>query len=74
MTDEIISSEILTKFDQCSLLEKVVGKRQSIIFALLLAALIFAYWGFSELASVILGFVGIVVKGYIDDASKERAA
>ena len=63
---------ILPKLEGGSILEKIVGKRQSIIFSLLLAAVYFAHAGQNELASVILGFIGMVVKAYIDDVSSEK--
>ena len=72
MTENDLVESILPKLEGGSILEKIVGKRQSIIFSLLLAAIYFAHAGQNELASVILGFIGMVVKAYIDDVSGEK--
>ena len=57
-----------------SALEKIVGKRQSIIFALLAAAFGFTYFDQAQIASVLIGGVMLIVNDYIKDVNYERQA
>jgi hypothetical protein len=76
MTDELIAegATLLKAFDSGSLLEKIVGKRQSIIFALLLAMILCVYWEEITIAATILGFIGLIVNDYIKDVNEEKKA
>lgn len=67
-----MAGEILKCLDSGALLEKLVGKRQSIIFALLISAFAFVYWGETEIASVLIGGVMLIVNDYIKDVNEER--
>jgi hypothetical protein len=72
MPDDIITE--VSTFQPVSLLEKIIGKRQSIIFSLLIAAFCFTYMGESQVASVLIGAVILVVNDYVKDVNEERKA
>lgn len=76
MADEIITegTTLLKAFDSGSLLEKIIGKRQSIIFALLLAMIICVYWKEITIAATLLGFIGLIVNDYVKDVNEEKKA
>ena len=57
-----------------SYLERIVGKRQSIIFALLLAMGICIYLEENQIAATLLGFIGLIINDYIKDVNEERKA
>lgn len=63
---------ILDCFDKGSLLEKIIGKRQSVIFGLLVVAVLLVRMGEGQTAAVIVGFVGLLVKDYIEDVGSEK--
>lgn len=67
-----MAGEILKVLDSGSLLEKVVGKRQSIIFGLLLAMLLCVYWKEITIAATLLGFIGLIVNDYVKDVNEEK--
>lgn len=67
-----MAAEILKCLDTGSILEKLIGKRQSIIFALIFTALIFGHMGQTETSTVIVGFLGLLIKDYIDDVGVEN--
>ncbi len=69
MTEEFVTVEGLLP---ASYLEQLVGKRQSIIFALLLALFACIYLKESTIAATLVGFIGLVVKDYVDDVNEER--
>lgn len=69
-----MASDILKVLDSGSLIEKLVGKRQSIIFALCIMVVILANMGQNETATVIVGFLGLLIKDYIDDVGAENKA
>lgn len=72
MADGIITE--VSAIQPVSFLEKMVGKRQSIIFGLLIAAFGFTYLEESQVASVLIGAVILVVNDYVKDVNEERKA
>lgn len=74
MPEEDEIPEVLSTCDNVSLLERIVGKRQSIIFALLIAAFGFTFMNEAQIASVLVGAVVLIINDYIKDVNEERQA